>query len=551
MACPQTPGEFSDPNPVVTQGNGSENAPVTLDLPGTEDCLFLNVWRPASTTERSKLPVLIWIHGGALTTGASASYDPSVMVQDNGIIVVTINYRLAAFGWLAESALAAVASNHFQTAGDAGDYGLMDQQFAMEWVKDNIASFGGDPTKVTISGESAGGLSVSLNLASPNTGAGLFRAAIIESGAYMINTVAPLAIAEASGASFASKVLASPNNPQSLPDGTSCNGLTAQQIAALTPAQVAACLRLQSIETVLQNQSGGSPTSGTLIVPRGLKEAFSSGAFNRVPVLQGTNHDEGRLFVPAEFDAVFGGTPNPIVFVPGGPAQALINSNAQTFDQELAGVVGSTLATILTSKPLPNTVTAPYSPAAFPNPDFRNQPSADEALSAAFTDEVFSCNGLESNNFLKGFVPVYAYEFHDPNAPNLFQPLIGFSFGSSHASELQYLFDPATLQGPFDAAANASVVVPSGDGPSNAMQPPPLTPGGILLAKQMKAYWANFVKTTTPNRFGLAFWPPFSGEVSGIRQLTPTLLSVPLDARIFSDEHNCGFWGPILNPPAM
>ena len=147
-------------------------------------------------------------------------------------------------------------------------------------------------------------------------------------------------------------------------------------------------------------------------------------------------------------------------------------------------------------------------------------------------------------------MPVYAYEFHDPNAPNLFQPLIGFSFGSSHASELQYLFDQATLQGPFDAAANRSVVVPPGDGPSNAVQPPPLTPGGTLLAKQMKAYWANFVKTTTPNRLGLALWPPFSGEVSWIQQLTPTLLSFPLDARRFSDEHNCGFWGPILNPPA-
>ena len=157
MACPQTPGEFSDPNPVVTQGNGSENAPVTLDLPGTEDCLFLNVWRPASTSERSKLPVLIWIHGGALTTGASASYDPSVMVQDNGIIVVSINYRLAAFELARRKPPSPPgAPNHFQNArpGDAGDYGLMDQQFAMEWVKDNmVASFGGDPTKVTISGE--------------------------------------------------------------------------------------------------------------------------------------------------------------------------------------------------------------------------------------------------------------------------------------------------------------------------------------------------------------------------------------------------------------
>ena len=550
-ACPQTPGDFSVPNPAVIQGNGSENEPVTLDLPGTEDCLFLNVWRPASTNERSKLPVLIFIHGGSLTTGASVSYDPSVMVRDNGIIVVTINYRLAAFGWLAESALAAAAPNHFQNVGDAGNYGLMDQQFAMEWVKNNIASFGGDPTKVTISGESAGGLSVSLHLASPNTGAGLFRGAIIESGAYMTNNVPSLASSEASGARFVSKVLESNNNgaPQSLPGNVACNNLTAPQIAALSPAQVAACLRLQSIETVLQNQSGGEPTSGTLIVPQGLKQAFSSGAFNRVPVLQGTNHDEGRLFSGLYFDPAFGGTPNPTVFEPGGPAQALINSNTETFEQELALLVGSANAAILTSNPLPKTVTAPYSPAAFPNPDFRNQPSADEAWGAAFTDEVYSCNALEMNNFLKDFVQVYQYQFHDPDAPNLFQPLIGYFFGSSHASELQYLYDPATLQGPADAAANRSVVVPRGDGPSNAVQPPPLTPGGTLLARQMKAYWANFVKTTTPNRFGVALWRPFSGEVGWIQQLTPTLLSLPLDAKSFSDEHNCAFWGPILNPP--
>ncbi len=165
----------------------------------------------------------------------------------------------------------------------------------------------------------------------------------------MINTVAPLASSEASGAGFASKVLASSNNgaPQFLPGNIPCNNLTTTQIATLKLDQVAACLRLQSIETVLQNQSGGSPTSGTLIVPLGLKQAFSSGAFNRVPVLQGTNHDEGRLFVPADFDAFFGGTPNPTVFEPGGPAQALINTNKQTFEQELAGVVGSANATIL------------------------------------------------------------------------------------------------------------------------------------------------------------------------------------------------------------
>jgi para-nitrobenzyl esterase len=561
VACPQIPGEFSLPNPAVISGNGSQNNnPVTLDLPGTEDCLFLNVWRPASAEKESKLPVMIWMYGGAFLFGGSALYDPSVMVEDHNIIVVTINYRLGAFGWLAESALAARTANHFQKVGDSGDYGLMDQQFAMEWVKHNIASFGGDPTKVTIAGQSAGGWSALLSLASPNTGAGLFRAAIVESGTVGFNTpVPPLASSEASGALYVSSVLGSSNNgnPQSLPGGVQCNNLTTGEIAVLTPVQVAACLRLQSIETILQFQGGAGsfdPTSGTLIVPQGMEQAFSSGAFIHVPVLQGTTHDEGRFFLPADFDAAFGGTPNATVFVPGGPAQALVNSGVVTFQGLLAAIVGPASATALTSTPLPKTVTAPYTPAAFPNPDFHNQPSTDAALSAAFTDFYFSCTALEANNFLKKFVPVYAYEFHDPDAPNVWEPLIGLSFGSMHTAELPYLFDPTTLQGPFDAAANRSVVVPAGDGPSNAVQPPPFTPVQTALARQMKAYWANFVKTTTPNGLGLPIWQAFngSGAVSWnwIQRLTPALLSPPLNATSFSEEHNCGFWGPIINPPA-
>src|SRR5580658_2447237 len=560
ISCPQNPGEFSDPNPAVS-GNGSLNTPVTPTGPGTEACLFLNGWRPASATSSSALPVLFWIHGGALTTGASAGYDPSVMVEENDIIVVTVNYRLAALGWLADAALAATSANAFENVGDAGNYGLMDQQFAMAWVKNNIAAFGGDPSKVTIDGESAGGLSVSLNLASPKTAAGLFRAAIIESGAYMINTVASLAAAETTGAGVAAKILGSSNggSPQSLPGSVACNNLTAAEIKALTPAQTAACLRLQSISTILEFQGGGSPTSGTLIVPQGLNKAFSSGEFIQVPVMQGTNHDEGRLFEPDFFDPFLGGTPNPIAFVAGGPAQSLIGKTVSgieeielggspvTFTGELGLLLGKTLATALTSKPLPATVTAPYDPAAFPNPDFNNAPSADEAIGAAYTDFVFACNGLESNRLLAKHVTVYAYEFHDPDAPDLFEPLIGFSYGSSHASELQYLFDPATLQGPFDAAANQSVTVPAGDGPSNAVQPPPLSPTGSVLASEMKTYWANFVKTTSPNGFTTPFWLPFNLGATPIQQLTPRL-PAPFTSGDFSNEHNCGFWEPILDP---
>src|SRR3974390_386463 len=141
----------------------------------SEDCLFLNVYTPSDVHSKSRLPVFIWIHGGALVGGAGSDYDPSVMVADNNIIVVTINYRLGSLGFLAASVLAATAPNAFQNVGDAGNYGFMDQQFAMAWVQNNIRAFGGDPETVTIGGESAGGLSVSAHLASTNTFRSLTR----------------------------------------------------------------------------------------------------------------------------------------------------------------------------------------------------------------------------------------------------------------------------------------------------------------------------------------------------------------------------------------
>ena len=134
-----------------------------------EDCLFLNVYTPSSVNPRSRLPVFVWIHGGALVSGAGSDYDPSVMVADNNIIVVTINYRLGSLGFLAASVLSTSQADAFENVGDAGNYGLMDQQFALAWVQRNIAAFGGDPDAVTIGGESAGGLSVSSQLASTNT----------------------------------------------------------------------------------------------------------------------------------------------------------------------------------------------------------------------------------------------------------------------------------------------------------------------------------------------------------------------------------------------
>jgi para-nitrobenzyl esterase len=140
----------------------------------TEDCLFLNVFTPNSNDFFRPRAVMVWIHGGALVFGESNDYDPTALVQD-GVIVVTINYRLGALGFLAHPAFAGEKTDPDRDGdidpNSAGDYGLMDQQLALRWVHDNILFFGGDPLNVTIFGESAGGLSVFSQLASPRSDA--------------------------------------------------------------------------------------------------------------------------------------------------------------------------------------------------------------------------------------------------------------------------------------------------------------------------------------------------------------------------------------------
>jgi para-nitrobenzyl esterase len=279
----------------------------TAPLPQSENCLFLNVYVPASATEDSRLPVFFWIHGGALVTGTGAIYDPSAMVADNDIIVVTINYRLGALGWLVEPSLAAATPSFFENTGDAGNYGLMDQQFAMAWVRHNIEGFGGDRHKVTIGGESAGGLSVSINLDSTRTGKHLFRGAIIESGAYMLHDLpSQTTYGELFGPGFAGALGCAPTD-------AAC--LRARPVAAILAAQVK-----------VFSAFGISPDFGTRVLPQGLQQAFSSGEFLHVPVLQGTNANEGRLFEPGDIPFA---APFAQIFAAGGPANFdVANPNA-------------------------------------------------------------------------------------------------------------------------------------------------------------------------------------------------------------------------------
>jgi para-nitrobenzyl esterase len=245
---------------------------------GNEDCLFLNVFAPADAIGNGSAgrSVMVWIHGGGYGAGAGSDqlYDPSVIVEKTGTVVVTINYRLGALGFLAYPAL-----TDEDVDGRSGNYGIEDQQAALAWVQSNIAAFGGDPNKVTIFGESAGGNSVLINLASP-TAVGLFRRAIAESPLYG-SALLTSSEAAALWGNEVSKVL---NCPLTGPEGATClRAAPLQELVAFSQI------------TVKRPFGLFAPVVDGVMLKQSLNTAFRADAFNQVPVMIGSNHDEGTL----------------------------------------------------------------------------------------------------------------------------------------------------------------------------------------------------------------------------------------------------------------
>ena len=233
----------------------------------SEDCLYLNVYTTAASA-RDKQPVMVWIHGGALTSGAGAIYQGEDLAR-KGVVVVTINYRLGVFGFLAHPEL--TANRRTQASGN---YGLLDQIAALQWVQRNIAAFGGDPARVTIFGESAGSWSVNYLMASP-LAKGLFHRAIGESG----GEFAPgrsRAEAEQAGVEFARAAGAD--------SIAALREMSAEQVAAAPPPPAAA------------NVDGW-------LLPDDVYGIFKNGRQNDVPLLIGSNSDEGSIFTPASVTA--------------------------------------------------------------------------------------------------------------------------------------------------------------------------------------------------------------------------------------------------------
>ncbi|MGL3823228.1 carboxylesterase/lipase family protein [Sphingopyxis sp. R3-92] len=241
--------------------------------PMSEDCLTLNVWTP-KPAKGAKLPVMVWIHGGGFVGGSGTLPETDgTLLAKRDVVIVSFNYRLGRFGFFAHPAL-----------GKDGNWGLMDQIAALKWLQRNIGAFGGDPAKVTIFGESAGGESVSRLMASPLT-KGLFARAIVASGGGR-DDWPTLADAQAKGQAF----------------GTRANAADAAALRALPADKVLGTIALMSKE---EDRYSGPITDGT-IVPAGADAIFAAGQQARVPYIIGSNDDE-LGFIPAPFRAMING----------------------------------------------------------------------------------------------------------------------------------------------------------------------------------------------------------------------------------------------------
>jgi para-nitrobenzyl esterase len=341
---------------------------------GSENCLFINVWAPQNASAGSNLPVMVHIHGGGFVIG-NGNGDNTLLASTGNEIVVSMNYRLGLFGFLADS----------QFGPHSGDYGLQDQQAALRWVQRNIASFGGDPHNVTIFGESAGGSSVCDQIASP-TAAGLFEHGISTSGEYNTLLGAPTALesqdcksnlpsqsqANAAGASLASAV--------------GCSGV----------ANVASCLRAVPVATLVTAggygfQDGGqgttSPTINGVTLTMSLRQALRTGQVNRVSVIAGTDRDEDLV----------------------GSA-----ATAAQYVQLIDTQYGANAPQVLARYPLSH----------FDNPTI--------AFRTVAADSDTVCPSLITDRDLSRWMPVYAYEIDDNDIPPYAAGPASSAAGASH-----------------------------------------------------------------------------------------------------------------------
>jgi para-nitrobenzyl esterase len=333
----------------------------------SEDCLFLNVWT-AATSANEKRPVMVWIHPGGYSTGSGAApgYDGEALAR-KGVVLVTINYRLGLLGFFSHPELTKESANHA-----SGNYGLMDQIAALQWVQKNIAAFGGDPHRVTVFGDSAGSASISNLMASP-LAKGLFQRASGESGAWMGLSLTPL---------------------RTLAEAEQAGVKLSEDIHAGSLAE----LRAKPADDVLKAGRGGGPVIDGWLLPEDPGKIFAEGKQNDVPLIVGSNKDEGTFFLQPT------------------TAEKFIESSRKKFGDQADAFLK-------------------LYPAG-------SEDEANVSQLAAFRDELgFVMRVWARAQSKTGRSKTYLYYFtHEPPAPVASSPSGGRGTGATHGAEAQFIF---------------------------------------------------------------------------------------------------------------
>ncbi len=422
--------DAGEAGPICAQGAGGVGQ--------SEDCLFLNVWAPAETAE--PLPVLYWIHGGGYTggSGSTSIYDGARLAAD-GAVVVTINYRLNVFGFLAHPALSAESPH-----GASGNYGLLDMVAGLEWVRDNIAAFGGDPDRVTIFGESAGAGAVMSVMVMPQS-KGLFHRAIAQSNWIhgwdrpLQGDGADLTPAEAQGTAVAAALGAGDLDPEA--------ALAAMRAA---PAQdVLAALAAEAGSPFLRTGHVWAPNVDGWAIPDDPLTLYAEGRQHPVPLVVGMNGNEGSLMTRGfSMDRVDGFAAHVESVYPGDLAGGLLAHY---------GVGAETVR---------------------------------EGLDHLIHDLYFAGPVRAHARHQSAVAPVWMYHFtRVPPTP------WGEAMGAHHAAELVYVFGTLTTND--EPGERPLGLSPLGD----------FTEVDTGLSETMRAYWIRFAATGDPNAPGQPAWP--------------------------------------------
>ncbi len=466
-------------------------------LPNEEDCLYLNVDRPA---HGSGHPVMVWIHGGGFTLGEGLQGDGGTagdrIARNTDTVVVSMNYRLGQFGFLAHEALTAESED-----GASGNYGLLDQTFALAWVKNNIAAFGGDPDNVTIFGESAGAFSVCGQLTSP-LAAGLFHKAIIQSGS-CARPLATREVAEAQGDLFAAAL-----GCDEAEDVLACMRTKDQDEVrdALPPAQNFGLLPSEG------DFGQWGPILDGYFVMEQPSQSIASGNYNQVPTIIGFTHDEGRLFT---WLGDLGAEEPPLV-------------GEDNYELAISRIVGEALADA--------TVQEPRYQLSETNTPF-------DGFSAVLTDTIFRCPArLDVANFA-AVTEAYLYQFEYTGARFQAEAFGNLAEALPIPIEIPDIELPDGGLGAFHSADVASVF---GYSPLFRVDPDTLvtivdpfepgTPDDVLWEATL-GYWTRFAATGDPNGGGAPSWPKYTAEADPHLVLDTTIASATGAA-----ASDCAFW---------